>query len=42
MEVQIAWAAGLWARLFDARKETTWGSSLSVDRLEVEVEERAL
>lgn len=42
VEVQIAWAAGLWARLFDARKDTTWGSSTSVDRLEAEVEERAL
>jgi hypothetical protein len=41
-EIRIAWAAGLWARLFDARKETTWGSTKSAVRLAIEVEERSV
>jgi hypothetical protein len=39
-EVQDAWAAGLWVRLFNARKDAANGGSPQVDRLEVEVDER--
>ena len=37
---QIAWAAGLWARLFDARKAFIRGVFESAAQLEGEVEER--
>ena len=37
---QIAWAAGLWARLFDARKASIRGVFESAAQLEGEVEER--
>jgi hypothetical protein len=40
LEYQIAWAAGLWARLFDARKESMRGSLEFATLLEGEVEER--
>ncbi len=39
-EYQIAWAAGLWARLFDARKESIRGVFQCATQLEGEVEER--
>jgi hypothetical protein len=38
---QVAWAAGLWARLFDARKELTSGSSSAADVLQHDVARRA-
>jgi aminoglycoside phosphotransferase (APT) family kinase protein len=38
--VQMAWAAGLWARLFDARKESIRGNFEFATQLEGEVEER--
>ncbi len=37
---QIAWAAGLWARLFDARKESIRGVFEFANQLEGEAEER--
>jgi len=37
---QVAWAAGLWARLFDARKESMRGVFEFATLLEGEVEER--
>lgn len=37
---QVAWAAGLWARLFDARKESMRGSFEFATLFEGEVEER--
>ncbi len=40
-EMQVAWGSGLWARLFDARKNTTWGSTIPAE-LAGEVEARAL
>lgn len=39
--VELAWAAGLWARLYDARKETALGRGTLVDRLRQDVAERA-
>jgi hypothetical protein len=39
-EYQVSWAAGLWARLFDARKESVQGGSKFAALLEGEVEER--
>jgi hypothetical protein len=39
-EHQLAWAAGLWARLFDARKESMRGVFEFATLLEGEVEER--
>jgi hypothetical protein len=39
-EYQHAWAAGLWARLFDARKATMLGDYQVTTQLEGEVEER--
>lgn len=39
-EYQVAWAAGLWARLFDARKESMRGGFEFATLLEGEVEER--
>jgi hypothetical protein len=39
-ECEVAWAAGLWARLFDARKESIRGVSEFAAQLEGEVEER--
>jgi hypothetical protein len=39
-ETQMAWAAGLWARLFDARKLTLQGVSGFADALKPEVQER--
>ena len=38
---QVAGAAGLWARLFDARKELTSGSSSAADVLQHDVARRA-
>lgn len=40
LEHQLAWAAGLWARLFDARKESLRGVFEFAAQLEGEVEER--
>ncbi|HEV2126591.1 MAG TPA: phosphotransferase [Chloroflexota bacterium] len=40
-EAQTAWAAGLWSRLFDARKESTWGSTTLAECLRADVHERA-
>ena len=40
LEYQHAWAAGLWARLFDARKESMRGVFEFASLLEGEVEER--
>ncbi|CAG0937457.1 hypothetical protein TFLX_06387 [Thermoflexales bacterium] len=40
LEHQLAWAAGLWARLFDARKATMLGDYEFAIQLEGEVEER--
>jgi Ser/Thr protein kinase RdoA (MazF antagonist) len=39
-EVQDAWAAGLWVRLFNARKDAAVGGGPRLDRLEDEVDER--
>jgi hypothetical protein len=39
-EVQDAWAAGLWVRLFNARKDAADGGGPQLDRLEGEVGER--
>jgi Phosphotransferase enzyme family len=39
-EVQDAWAAGLWVRLFNARKDAADGGGPRLDRLEGEVDER--
>jgi hypothetical protein len=39
-EVQDAWAAGLWVRLFNARKDAAGGGGPRLDRLEGEVDER--
>jgi len=39
-EVQDAWAAGLWVRLFNARKDVADGGGPQLDRLEGEVGER--
>lgn len=39
-EYRAAWAAGLWARLFDARKESIRGNAQVADRLEGEVQAR--
>ena len=39
-EVQDAWAAGLWVRLFNARKDAARGGGPQLDSLEVEVDER--
>jgi hypothetical protein len=39
-EVQDAWAAGLWVRLFNARKDAADGGGPQLDRLEGEVHER--
>ena len=39
-EVQDAWAAGLWVRLFNARKDAADGGGPQLDRLEGEVDER--
>lgn len=36
-DVELAWAAGLWARLYDARKETALGQGTLVDRLQVDI-----
>ncbi len=40
LEYHVAWAAGLWARLFDARKEGIRGVSEVAGQLEGEVQER--
>ena len=39
-EVEDAWAAGLWVRLFNARKDVAGGGGPRLDRLEGEVDER--
>jgi hypothetical protein len=39
-EVQDAWAAGLWVRLFNARKDAARGGGRQLDSLEGEVDER--
>ena len=39
-EVQDAWAAGLWVRLFNARKDAAVGGGPQLDRLQDEVGER--
>jgi hypothetical protein len=39
-EVETAWAMGLWARAFDARKESTWGGTTLTARLDADVGER--
>jgi Ser/Thr protein kinase RdoA (MazF antagonist) len=39
-EVQDAWAAGLWVRLFNSRKDAADGGGPQLDRLEGEVGER--
>jgi hypothetical protein len=39
-EVQDAWAAGLWVRLFNARKDAADGGGPQLNRLEGEVDER--
>jgi hypothetical protein len=39
-EVQDAWAAGLWVRLFNARKDAAGGGGPQLNRLENEVDER--
>lgn len=41
-EIRIASASGLWARLFDARKETTWGAIGLAAQLHTELKERAI
>lgn len=40
LQVQEAWAAGLWVRLFNARKDAADGGGPRLDRLEAEVDER--
>lgn len=39
-EVQDAWAAGLWVRLFDAKQEVAEGGGPQLDRLASDVDER--
>jgi hypothetical protein len=39
-EVQDAWAAGLWVRLFNARKAAADGGGPQLDRLEGEIDQR--
>jgi hypothetical protein len=39
-EVQDAWAAGLWVRLFNARKDAADGGGPRLDRLEGEIDQR--
>jgi hypothetical protein len=39
-EIQDAWAAGLWVRLFNAKKDAADGGAPQLDRLEGEVAER--
>jgi hypothetical protein len=39
-EVQDAWAAGLWVRLFNARKDAAGGGGPQLDRLAGEISER--
>jgi hypothetical protein len=39
-EVRDAWAAGLWVRLFNARKDAADGGGPQLDRLEGEIDER--
>jgi hypothetical protein len=39
-EVQDAWAAGLWVRLFNARKDAADGGGPQLDRLEGEIDQR--
>jgi hypothetical protein len=37
----VAWAAGLWVRAFNAKKETVAGGGPQLDRLAGEVAERS-
>lgn len=39
-EVEDAWAAGLWVRLFDARQEAATGGGPQLDRLAGDIDER--
>ncbi|HET9895880.1 MAG TPA: hypothetical protein VFQ44_13210 [Streptosporangiaceae bacterium] len=39
-EIQDAWAAGLWVRLFNAKKDAAEGGGPQLDRLAGEVDER--
>jgi hypothetical protein len=38
--VQLAWAAGLWVRLFNAKKDAAQGGGPQLDRLGAEVSQR--
>jgi hypothetical protein len=39
-QVQLAWTAGLWVRLFNAKKDAADGGGLQLDRLANEISER--
>ncbi len=39
-DIQHAWAAGLWVRLFNAKKDAAQGGGLQLDRLATEITER--
>jgi hypothetical protein len=39
-EVRVAWAAGLWVRLFDAKQEVAQGGGPQLDRLADDIDER--
>ena len=39
-EIQDAWAAGLWVRLFNTKKDAAEGGGPQIDRLAGEVDER--
>lgn len=40
LQVQLAWAAGLWVRLFNAKKDAANGGGPQLDRLAAEIPER--
>jgi hypothetical protein len=39
-QIQLAWAAGLWVRLFNAKKDAARGGGPQLDRLGTEIEQR--
>ena len=39
-QVRVAWTAGLWVRLFNAKKDAAQGGGPQLDRLAAEISER--
>ena len=39
-QLQLAWTAGLWVRLFNAKKDAAGGGGLQLERLASEISER--